>query len=85
MTEDPTPSGPDVRRLMVSEELLRQLHDADERLRVAKLGLEEAMDETELVSRHGQQVEDRLGDVRKAEKELEEISAKIKEILGRKV
>jgi len=43
------------------------------------------MDETELVSRHGQQVEDRLGELRKTEKELEEISEKIKEILGRTV
>jgi septation ring formation regulator EzrA len=85
MPQDPTPSGPDVQRLMVPEELLRQLHDAGARLEVAKQHLEEAMDETELVSRHGQQVEDRLGELRKTEKELEEISEKIKEILGRTV
>jgi len=85
MPQEPTPSGPDVERLMVPEELLKQLHAANESLRVAKERLEEAMDETELVFRHQQQVEERFGELRKSEKDLEEISGKINEILQRKV
>jgi predicted nucleic acid-binding Zn-ribbon protein len=79
------PAGPDVDRLKVPEDLLRQLHDANARLQAARRHLEEAMDETELIFRHEQNVEDHFGEVRKAEKDVEEISKKIQEILGRKV
>ncbi len=83
MPPEPTPSGPDVNRLMVPEELLTQLHEATGRLQTARKRFEEAMDETSLVGRHEQQVEDRLTDYRNTQKELEEISGKIKEILAR--
>jgi flagellar biosynthesis chaperone FliJ len=83
MPRDPIPSGPDVNRLMVPEELLTQLHEATGRLQSARKRFEEAMDETALMGRHGQQVEERLIDYRKTQSELEEISTKIKEILAR--
>jgi hypothetical protein len=85
MPPEPTPSGPDVNRLMVPEELLMQLHDATGRLQTARKRFEEAMDETSLAGRHEQQVEERLTDYRNTQKELEEISGKIKEILARTV
>jgi hypothetical protein len=85
MPQETTPTGPDVDRLKVPEELLRQLQEADERLRVAREHLEKAMDETELIMSHQHQVEDRFGDLRQAEKDVEAISERINEILGRKV
>jgi succinate dehydrogenase/fumarate reductase flavoprotein subunit len=84
MPQDPTPTGPDVERLKVPEELLQRLHGANESLHVAKKRLEEAMDETSLVFRHEQNVEERFAELRLAEKDLEEISGIINEILGRK-
>ncbi len=43
------------------------------------------MDESERIMSHEANVEDQFGGVREAEKGVEEISEKIKEILGRKV
>ena len=42
-----------------------------------------AMDDTDYD--HGRHVVDRFAEVRKAERELEELTAKVQEILGRKV
>jgi hypothetical protein len=82
MESTPTPTGPDVERLMVPEELIKQVHEARERFRVAKENLEKAMDDTEYD--HGQHVDDRYAEVRKAERELEDLTDKVQEILGRK-
>jgi hypothetical protein len=79
----PTPTGPDVNRLIVPEELLAQVHDARERFRLSRENLEMAMDDTDYD--HGRHVVDRFAEVRKAERELEELTAKVQEILGRKV
>jgi hypothetical protein len=83
MESSPTPTGPDVERLMVPEELITQVHEARERFRVAKENLEKAMDDTEYD--HGQHVDDRYAELRKAERELEDLTDKVQEILGRKV
>jgi hypothetical protein len=85
MPPEPTPSGPDVNRLMVPEELLQQLHEATGRLQAARKRVEEAMDETTLVFRHEEQIEERLADLKSTQTEVEEISGKIKEILARTV
>jgi protein-arginine kinase activator protein McsA len=78
----PTPSGPDVDRLRVPEELAKQVHEARERFRISKENLEKAMEDTEYD--HGQHVEERIEDLRKAERELESLTEKVQEILGRK-
>jgi hypothetical protein len=83
MESQPTPKGPDVERLIVPEELLQQLHAAHERFHAAKEALKGAMDSTDYD--HGQHVKDRYADLRKAEKEVEELNEKVQEILGRKV
>jgi hypothetical protein len=83
MESSPTPTGPDVNRLIVPEELLKQVHDAKERFRLSRENLEKAMDDTDYD--HGQHVDNRFADVRKAEREMEELTAKVQEILGRKV
>jgi len=78
----PTPSGPDVERLRLPEELIKQVHEARERFRISKENLEKAMDATEYD--HGQHVEERIEDLRKSERELEALTEKVQEILGRK-
>ncbi|HEX4055220.1 MAG TPA: hypothetical protein VHX86_13230 [Tepidisphaeraceae bacterium] len=85
MPDEPIPSGADVDRLMVPEELLRQLHDANTRLRAAREHWEEAMEESERIMSHETNVESQFGEVREAQKRVDEIAEKIKEILGRKV
>jgi hypothetical protein len=83
MDSSPTPTGPDVDRLKVPEELLQQVHDARERFRISRENLEKAMEDTEYD--HGQHVEEHLAAMRKAEGEMEELTKKVKEILGREV
>jgi hypothetical protein len=82
MESKPTPQGPDVDRLIVPDELLQQLQKANERFHAAKESLERTSGDSEYD--HGQHVEDRLTDVRKIEQEIEELSKKIQEILGRR-
>jgi hypothetical protein len=83
MEAQPTPSGPDVDRLLVPDDLHRELHDANERFHEAKKNLEEAMDESEYD--HGRHVHQRLEEFRKVEREIEELNAKVNEVLGRGV
>ena len=80
--DSPKPTGPDVERLKVPEELIKQVHEARERFRLAKENLESATKETEYD--HGRHVEERMEDMRKAEREMEELTDKVQEILGRK-
>lgn len=82
MESKPTPQGPDVDRLIVPDDLLQQLQNANERFRAAKRELERTTADSEYD--HGEHVEARLGDLRKIEQEIEEISRKIEEILGRR-
>jgi hypothetical protein len=82
MESSPTPTGPDVNRLIVPEELLKQVHDAHERFRLSKENLEKAMEDSDYD--HGQHVDDRFAEVRKAEREMEELTTKVQEILSRK-
>ena len=70
MSHDPLPTGPDVDRHKVPPDLFRQLHDANERLHAARQHLEEAMDETTLIFRHEQNVEDHFAEVRKVEQQV---------------
>jgi hypothetical protein len=77
------PSGPDVERLIVPEALLQQVHDAHERFHAAKEALKGAMDSTDYD--HTQHVNERYAELRKAEKEVEELNEKVQEILRRKV
>jgi hypothetical protein len=84
MVQDDSASGPDIDRLKVPEDLHRQLHEANARLHAARKNLEDAMEETTLIFRHEQNVEDHFGEVRQAEKQVEEITEKIQEILRRK-
>ncbi len=83
MESTPTPTGPDVERLKVPEELLKQVHDARERFRLSKENLEKAMEDSDYD--HGQHVEGHFAELRKAERELEELTDKVQEILSRKV
>jgi hypothetical protein len=83
MEPEPLPSGPDVNRLTVPDELHQKLHDANQRFHEAKRNLEEAMNDTEYD--HGQHVEQRIEEVRKIEKEIEDLNGQVAEILGRKV
>ena len=81
MPEQPQPTGPDVDRLIVPDDLLRQLHDANERFRLAKEQLQQATDASDF--EHEKGVEDRFVELRKAERDLEDLTAKVQEILGR--
>jgi hypothetical protein len=81
MPQQPLPTGPDLDRLMVPDDLLRQLHDANERFRLAKEQLQETTNDSD--DRHVQRVEDRFAELRKAERDLEELTAKVQEILRR--
>jgi hypothetical protein len=83
MESSPTPTGPDVERLKVPEELIKQVHEARERFRLAKENMEKAMDDTDYD--HGQHVDGHFAELRKAERELEELTDKVQEILNRKV
>lgn len=67
---------------MVPEELIKQVHEARERFRTCKENLEKAMDGSDYD--HEQHVDDRFAELRKAERELEELTDKVQEILGRK-
>ena len=82
MDSSPTPTGPDIERLKVPQELINQIHEARERFRVARENMEKVMEDSDYD--HEQHVEDRLAAVRKAERELEELTGKVQEILGRK-
>lgn len=77
----PNPSGPDVERLRVSEDLVKQLRDADERCHAARNQVENTMDDAGFS--HGQRVEEKTDQLRKAEREVQEIQQKIKEIMKR--
>jgi hypothetical protein len=83
MDATPNPTGPDVDRLKVPEELLQQLHSAHERFHLSKQNLEKAMADSEYD--HGQHVAERLAEVQKIEKEVEDLNDKVQEILQRKV
>ncbi|MGD0388840.1 MAG: hypothetical protein ABSC42_07795 [Tepidisphaeraceae bacterium] len=81
MPEQPLPTGPDVGRLVVPDDLLRQLHDANERFRLAKEQLQKTTNDSD--DRHVERVEERFAELRKAERDLEELTAKVQEILRR--
>jgi polyhydroxyalkanoate synthesis regulator phasin len=83
MESKPLPSGPDVNRLTVPDDLQQQLHEANQRFHEAKRNIEEAMKDTEYD--HGQHVEKRMEEMRAIEREVEELNGKVKEILSRKV
>ncbi len=83
MAEAPLPTGPDVGHLMVPEDLLRQYHEAVDHLRGAKEELAKAQESSDYS--HQQLVNEQLDGVRRAEKEVEDLTAKVKEILERKV
>jgi len=83
METPPTPTGPDVDRLIVPEELIKQVHEARERFKVCKENMEKTMDDSDFD--HGQHVEERFAELRKVERELEQLTEKIQEILARKV
>ena len=83
MENEPLPSGPDVNRLTVPDDLHQKLHDANQRFHEAKRNLEEAMKQTEFD--HTEHVEQRMEDMRAIEKEIEDLNGKIAEVLGRKV
>jgi hypothetical protein len=83
MEMEPLPSGPDVNRLHVPDDLHQKLHEANQRFHEAKRNLEEAMKDTEYD--HGQHVEQRIEEVRRIEKEIEELNGQVKEILARRV
>jgi hypothetical protein len=65
----------------VPDDLLRQLHDANERFRLAKDQLQETTNDSD--NRHVERVEDRFVELRKAERDLEDLTAKVQEILRR--
>jgi hypothetical protein len=80
MQPQPLPSGPDVNRLTVPEELQQQLHEANQRFCQARQNLEEgsrAFDDEH--SKHMKVLADEL---RRAEKELEELNQKVQDILN---
>ncbi|MGD0770344.1 MAG: hypothetical protein ABSB42_19340 [Tepidisphaeraceae bacterium] len=81
MPEQPQPTGPDVERLIVPDDLLRQLHDANEQFRLAKEQLHHATDASDFEHQKG--VEVRFVELRKAERDLEELTVKVQEILRR--
>jgi hypothetical protein len=83
MAEAPLPTGPDVGHLMVPEDLLRQYHEAVNHLQGAKEEFAKAQESSQY--QHQQQVNEQMEVVRRAEKEVEELTAKVKEILERKV
>jgi hypothetical protein len=83
MDHSPQPTGPDVNRLIVPEDLLKKVSDARERFHAAKATLETAMDDTDYD--HGRHVDDRYTELRNAERELEELTQQVQEILARKV
>jgi len=83
MESSPTPTGPDVERLKIPEELLQQLQSAQERFHASKQALEKSMADADYD--HGQHVTDRMEGVRKIEQEMEDLTEKIQEILRRKV
>jgi hypothetical protein len=82
METQPTPTGPDVDRLIVPDDLLEKLHKANERFRLAKEEMERVMDDAEM--RHDERVEGRIDEMRAAEKEVEDVSAQVAEIMKRK-
>jgi hypothetical protein len=83
MESPKTPTGPDVDRLIVPEALLGQVHAAHERFHAAKEALKVAMESSDYD--HTQHVNERYAELRKAEKEVEELNEKVQEILQRKV
>lgn len=82
METPPTPSGPDVDRLIVPDDLLKQVQAVRERFHEQKLELEKAMDAMDYD--HGKHVKDRYAELQKIEREMEELNDKVREILGRK-
>jgi hypothetical protein len=83
MDAQPLPSGPDVDRLIVPDDLHRRLHDANQRFHEAKKNLEEAMNESEYD--HAEHIQQRLEEFRTVEREVEELSEKVREVLSRRV
>ena len=83
MEQQPLPSGPDVDRLIVPDDLHQKLHDANQRFHEAKKLLDETMNDTDYD--HGERVERQLEEVRKIEREIEELNEKIREVLSRPV
>jgi hypothetical protein len=82
MEAQPAPTGPDVDRLIVPDDLLEKLHKARERFRLAKEDMERVMDDSEMS--HDKRVEGRIEEMRSAEKEVEDVSAQVAEIMKRK-
>jgi hypothetical protein len=62
----------------VPEKLLQELHEANERFGAARREREAAVDEPVMESTHLEQAE---GELHSAEKDLEQVNAKIKSIL----
>jgi hypothetical protein len=83
MEETPLPTGPDVNRLMVPEELLRKQHEANDRLREARKQLAEAQESSDYD--HQRHVTEKMEGVRQVEKEVEELEKQVKEVLTRNV
>jgi hypothetical protein len=75
--EAPSPNSTPHR---IPEDLLAQLHAANERFSVARRHVEEAMDDSEYS--HQKRVDEKELELRDAERELEEITRKIKEFQG---
>ena len=65
----------DAEELQVPEDLLKQLHEADARLHEARRAMEQTMDDADYDHQH--RVDASSGDLNAAEREVEEISAKI--------
>ena len=83
MDAEPKPTGPDVERLSVPQDLQQKLHEANQRFHEAKRELEEAMSAAEY--RHEEKVKVQFDELRKIEAEVEELNGRVKEILGRNV
>jgi hypothetical protein len=77
-----SPHGPDVDRLIVPDELVKKLHDANKRFHEAKAKLEGSMESDDYD--HNEHCERQFDELRKMESEIEELERKIREIVARK-
>jgi RNA polymerase-binding transcription factor DksA len=75
--ESPVPP-PQASDLKIPAELLAELHAANERFHAAKQKLEQTMDDTGY--RHTERNEQEMENIRRAEREIEEIEAKIRQL-----
>jgi methyl-accepting chemotaxis protein len=81
MQSDPLPSGPSVNRLVVPEDLQKQLHEANQRFSQARQNLEEGSRACD--DEHTKHMKLLADELRRAEKELEQLNEKVQEILNR--